>query len=504
MRSAAYGVGLQAAVAIILFAAVLLLYGFRFPLHHDLAGSALSGRLAVTLGDAFSGYNIYFPPVEKFWFSAAARLSDLTGLRLDLAVITMTSAMVFFGATLAYRIRCTTVGASPLFFLLPLAVLMIVPILFKNIFGLREHLVVVGLWPYLVLRLSDPDDTLVGARLRVVVGLWLGVTLLFKYVYSVVVVLVEIADALVRRKFMSLFRIENILAGAVVFLYLFFWLGVDPEQRAMVGAMVGAIDVALVDPVKNLFKAARNLLLAVALLSVSLFFGVSKRQTALALAAALGAVIAAWAQERWFSHHLFPITMAYIFWWWIGGRHFRWWINAVIALFLISSIHRESLSISKYHKRIGELEQAMERNNLPVAGKRVAILNPHPSPYNEYLVSRGGLRWTPLMNNAYVAAELKPFDTKENAGKLLPPVKLDEPGRKMLHDQMLRLWEDVPPDVLILDRTSPWPLRHNIIDWKQAFSNDPRFNDLMKHYRRVFGYRGDLVTFEYYVRIKPE
>src|SRR5688572_3413918 len=157
--SAATDLALHAGLAICLFAGLLLFYGTYYSVHQDLAASALSARLAITLGDAFRDYSLYFPPAERAWFSVAARLSDLTGLRLDLAVVLMTGAAVLFAAGLAYRIRRETVGASPLFLVLSVALLVILPVLFKNLIGLREHLVVLGLWPYLVLRVSDTDGS---------------------------------------------------------------------------------------------------------------------------------------------------------------------------------------------------------------------------------------------------------------------------------------------------------------------------------------------------------
>ena len=497
---AAFDLGLHAGVALCVFASLLLFYGLSYPLHHDLAGSVLSGRLAVTLGDSFRNYSIYFPPAEKFWFSLAARLSDLTGLRLDLTIVTMTGAMVLFGAGLAYHIRRVTVGASPLFLIVSVAVLVIAPILFKNVFGLREHLVILGLWPYLVFRASDTDGTRIGWKTRVVLGLWMGATLLFKYLYAVVVALVEIADALVQRRPLLLFRIENVVSGTIVFLYLFLWLGIDPSQRAAIGAMFSAIDANLVDPVVNWLNAAMKLCFAGFLLIASKISRVPMRGVALALAVTGGAVSAAWSQERWYSHHLFPIIMAYALWWWIGARQFRWWAHAALALYLTFSIGRGYSATGEYHERIAELDRAVRDGGHSVVGKRVGVLNMHPSPYNEYLVSHDALRWTPMMNNAYVSAELEPLDTEANDGKLASPVKLTDPGRRLLHDQMVRLWEDMPPDVLILDRTSSWPLRHIDVDWMRVFSQDPRFMAIMAKYRPVQVYNGKLIKFTYYVR----
>lgn len=488
------------AVAICVFTGTLFFYGFSYSLHQDLAGSALSGRLAVTLGDSFRDYSMYFPPVEKLWFSLAAHLSNLTGLTLGLVVVAMTNIMVLIGAGLAYHIRRVTVGASPLFLILSVLVLIILPILFKNVFGLREHLVVVGLWPYLVLRLSDPNGGLIGWRLRLLIGLWMGITLLFKYLYSAVVMLVELTEALMKRRPVLLFRVENITAGMIVFLYLFTWLGIDPSQREAVGAMAGGIDAYLIDRGENWSMLVENLIPAILLLIASRYSQVPIRSIGLALAIVVGTLFAAWSQQRWYAHHLFPITMAYIAWWWIVAKQFRWHINAAAALVILLPISVQFLKTRVYQEQSAELEQAFENEGRSVAGKRVAILTIHPSPYNQYLASQGALRWNPMMNNAYVSAELKPFDTEDAIGKP-PPIKLDNPGRMMLHDQMLRLWEDMPPDVLILDRSHRWPLRYIDVDWLHVFSEDPRFQAILKNYRPVMTYDGTRVRFTYYVRI---
>jgi hypothetical protein len=498
--SAISDLGLHAGVAICVFAGLLLFYGTFYPLHHDLAGSALSGRLAFTLGDSFGDYSLYFPPAERAWFSLAAWLSDLTGLRLDLAVVLMTGAAVLFGAGLAYRIRRETVGASPLFLVLSVALLTILPILYKNIFGLREHLVALGLWPYLVLRVSDPDGTRIGWRVRLLVGLWMGATLLFKYLYCAVVVMVEAADALVQRRPLLLFRIENIAAGAVVAVYLFGWLVLDSSQRAVIGAMLSAIDANLADPSANWLNAANHLSLAIFFLIAFRIFRLPGRAIALGLAVVVGAIVAAWAQERWYTHHLFPITMAYIAWWWMAGRGFKRWGHAVVALYLLFFVGTEYMSTASYRGAVEELDRALDEAGQSVAGRRVGILTMHPSPYNQYLASHRASRWNSMMNNAYVSAELKPFDREENAGTSPPPVRLDDPGRRMLHDEMLRLWEDMPPDVLILDHSTRWPLRFIDVEWTHVFSADPRFNAILSHYRPVLRHDGERLEFTYYVR----
>jgi hypothetical protein len=65
---------------------------------------------------------------------------------------------------------------------------------------------------------------------------------------------------------------------------------------------------------------------------------------------------------------------------------------------------------------------------------------------------------------------------------------------------MLKLWEDMPPDVLILDHSTSWPLRYIHVDWAREFSQDQRFNAILQHYRPVLDHRGERTTFTYYVR----
>ena len=494
------GIGLRVALAICVFACLMLLYGFRYPIHHDLAGSVLSGRLVVELGSAYRDYSIYFPPAERVWYSIAARLSDLIGLRLDLTIVAMTGVMALTSAEFAYRIRQATVGATPRFLVLSVALLVILPILFKNVFGLREHLIALGLWPYLVLRVSDPDGTKIGWRTQAVLGLWMGLTLLAKYLYSVVVLLVELADAAIQRRPRLLFRTENIAAGGIVALYLFSWLVLDASQRTAIGAMFSAIDANLADPVANAWRVVENLCYAAAFLLLLHYFKVPWRLVAIGLAALIGTIIVAWSQERWYTHHLFPIVLAYVAWWWMAGSYFRWWGHALVAIALAYPLFGQFLSTFQYREQIVEVDQAIREAGRSVDGKRVGILTMHPSPYNQYLASHGAIRWNTLMNNAYVAAELQPFDKPENAGKVPPPVKLDDPGRRLLHDQMIRLWQDKPPEVLILDHSYRWPLHFIDVDWVHEFSGDPRFNAILSHYRPVLTHKGKRTSFTYYVR----
>ncbi len=495
-------IALYVVLAIVLLGSLQLFYGFYYSVHPDLAGGALSGRLAFTLGDSFADYSLYFPPAERAWFTLAAMLSELTGLRLDLTIVSMTGVAVLFSASLAYKIRRETVGASPLFLVVSLAVLVILPILFMNAFGLREHLVVLGLWPYLVLRISDPDDTRIGWKTRLLLGLWLGATLLLKYLYSIVVLLVEVADAAIQRRPLALFRIENLIAGSIVALYLFFWLVIDPSQREAIGAMVSAIDANLIDQRTNWLKAPTHLVLAVFFLLTARFFRLSGRVTMIGLAMVVGAVVVAGIQSRWYIQHLFPITMAYIAWWWITHRDInRWWWHAIVTLLVAIPIAGAFRATAYYQNSVRELDTAMDQAELSVDGKRVGILIMNPSPFNQHLASHGALRWNASVNNAYVAAELKSFDRPENANNPPPPVKIEDPGRQMLHDDMLRLWEDMPPDVLILDHSTSWPLRHIHVKWTQVFSEDVRFQAILAGYRPVFDHKGELLEFEYYERI---
>lgn len=485
--------------AAIFLACLLAFYSFVYVPNHNVGGPILTARLAQALGSSFADYVSYFPPAEHVWFGTAARLSDVTSITPDRMVILMTGVAVLISSALAYRIRKQTVDATPLWFVLSVVALVVLPILVKNIFGLRVHLVVLGLWPYLNLRLCDPDDTRIGWKLRSVVGLWLGATLTLRYIFCIIVLVVELFDALTARRFWTLFRIENLIAGGIVALYLFFWLVLDPSQREVMGAMVSSVDGNLASPTTSIVYAAINF--SPALLFVALTFAckLPRRTMVIGLAMIVGGIAAAWIQSRWYEHHLFPTTAAYVAWLWMIHRDVKPLWLAAMALIVAQPLLKQ-FSLAPSQETYAELDRTLDEAGLTVTGKRVGILNMHPSPLNQYLAREGAWRWNGGINNAYVAAELKAFDSLENAEKRVPAVKLDDPGRAMLHDEMLRLWEDIPPDVLILDERTSWPLRHLNVTWKAAFGNDPRFKAILAQYRPVFVHEGERLNFTYYVR----
>ena len=489
------GLGLLVALVTLSF------YNSLYSVHPDVAGGALSGRLALTLGTEYDSYSIYFPPIERLWFSFAAALSDVSGLRLDLVVVVMTTIAVTISASLAYAIRRQTTGASPLFLFGSTMVLVVVPVTFMNAYAMREHIVVLGLWPFLVLRVSDPQAEIIGWKTRVCLGAWLGVTLLFKYLYSVVVLLVEIADAAIGRRPAALFRIENVISGFVVASYLFVWLGLDPAQRKAIATMASGIEANLTGPLENFANAAANLGIAAILLLLARLTGSSLRTSAIGLALVLGGLIAAWIQLRWYAHHVFPVTMAYIAWLWMVRRALRsaWIVGLAVltAMPVVAALWQNNF----YQETVKEIDAALADAGLSVEGTRVGVLNMNPSPMNQFLASHGAWRWNSTVNNAYVAAELKDFDRPENANRTAPPVRLNDPGRRMLHDEMLRLWEDMPPDAIILDHSRSWPLRHVEVRWKDVFAEERRFGTIMQQYRPVFTYQGRLLEFTYFERI---
>lgn len=492
--------GLCASVSILLLISLLLFYKSHYSIHQDLAGGALSGQLAVTLGESFDDYSVYFPPAERAWFTLAVWLSNLAGLRLDLVVIEMSGAAVLFSAGLAYHIRRVTVGASPLFFIVSVVVLVVLPVLFKNVFGLREHMVALGLWPYVVLRLSEPDDSSIGWKTRALLGLWLGATLLLKYLFALVVLLVELVDAVVQRRRLLLFRIENLIAGSLVALYLFCWLVIDSSQREAIQAMVSAIDANLVNRETSVLQAAIHLAPAFVFLVLAFFYRSSARTAAIGLAMVAGSITVAWAQSRWYSHHLFPITMAYVAWLWMIYRDIRLLLIVPLALIVATPIFGEFRNTARYQRSVSELVTAMDEAGLSIAGKRVGVLAMHPSPLNQYLASHGGVRWNAAVNSAYVAAELRSFDRLANPDMRVPQVKLNDPGRRLLHNEMIRLWEDFPPDVLILDESTSWPLRNIDVKWTKVFSQEPRFQSILVQYQPIMHHKGKWLNFTYYER----
>ena len=488
-----------AILMIVILGGLQLLYGSVLSVHQDLAGGVLNGRLAASLGSTFNNYATYFPPAERAWFTSAAFISSYFDLRLDLTVVAMTSLAATFSILLGYEIRRRSAGSCILFLTLSAIALIILPILFKNLFGLREHIVSLGVWPYIVLRVYDPENRYVGNRIRIVVGTWLGLTLLMKYLYSVVVLIIELIDAALRQP-KGLVRIENLISGAIVALYLTLWLGIDPSQREAIRTMVGAIDANLKSSLENLERGALHLSLAIPFFALSVLAKVPLRTTLLGFGLVLGAVSAAWAQSRWYSHHEFPIVLAYIAWLWIISKSINRLGSGFVAFILALSVYKEYNRIGTYQSMVASLDVAFAETDTSVRDKRVGLLAMHPSPFNQYLAMNGGVRWTAFPNTAYIATELEYFDKPKNALRPLPSVVLTKPGSLMLHSKMLKLWEDFPPDILIFDRRTSWPLRHISVNWKEAFSEDRKFQRILSNYVEVRTYSDEWNSFTYYVR----
>lgn len=483
----------------IFLAALVAFYSFVWVPNHNIGGPILNARLSQALGDSASDYISYFPPAENVWYGLAALLSDLTSITADRVAVLMTGLAMLFSTGLAYRIRKLTVGVTPVWFALSAIFLAIMPIVVKNIFGLTIHLVVMGLWPYLNLRLCDPDDTRIGWKLRSVVGLWLGATLTLRYLYSLIVLMVELADALYARRFWSLFRIENLIAGGIVALYLFFWLVLDPSQREAMSAVISAIDGNLVSTKTSVRYAGAFISLSVIFVAVTYVLKLDKRTMVIGLAMVIAGITATWIQARWYEHHLFPVLAAYAAWVWMIHRDIKLLWLTVLALIVAQLIFRY-FTLMPHQLTYIELDRAMEEAGVSVTGKRVGILNMHPSPLNQYLARNGAWRWIGANNNAYVAAELDPMDTRRKPRKVAPPVKIDDPGRAMLHDDMLRLWEDMPPDMLILDESTSWPLRDFKVRWAKVFANDKRFMAILDQYRPIMRHKGKRMDFTIYER----
>lgn len=493
-------IGMNALAASILFVAVIAFYSFQYTIHQDLAGNLLSGKLALQLGEQYELYSIYFPPAEKVWFSLAAKLQDISGLRSDHVVLAMSYCAVVFSAGFAYSIRKKTVGATPWFFILSLIALTILPILFRNIFGLREHLVALGLYPYLIYRLSDPTGTKISLSWRIAIGLWAGWALLFKYLYAVAILLIEIADAIIQRRFSLLFRIENLIAATIVIAYLFSWLVMEPDNLETISIMKNAVSANLIDAKLNAYYVGFSLVYAAPLFLIGLLYKADHRNMFLCLALLIGAIAVAAIQARWYAHHHFPIILTSVLLFWIVGKKATKILALCMTLLLGHSIYIESKKSDLNQTRIAILEKSFQDNNISIEKKRIALLAAYPSPFNEVIAKFGGIRWTALMNFAYVAAELKEHDIQEKNTSPAPPIEKFSDGRNILHDKTLRLWENFLPHVIIMDHSTSWPLQYLQIRWPNLLSKDIRFNEILKNYELSYTHKKAGLEYQYYTR----
>ncbi len=486
--------------AIIVVIATSLFYTYQYSIHHDLAGGILSGKFAIELGDIYDKHAIYFPPAEKLWFSIAARIHTFIGIELDIIIVTMTALAILLSAQFAYFIRKQTTGGTYLFLFASIAALSIIPILFKNVFGLREHFVALGFWPYLVYRFSDPRGKLLSLKWRIVLGIWLGWTLLFKYLFAIVILFIELTDVIVQRRMSILFRIENLISGIVVVSYLFTWLILNPENLQVIGIMRNAIEANLIDLQNTAKKIGFKLFYIIPILATGFFYKSDSRKLFISVALLIGTITVAAIQARWYSHHQFPIFMANIVLLWIIGRKTNKIAITFFCLLLSTILYDQFTKSSLNQTRFKMLEQSFFENNISLDDKRVVLLIAHPSPFNEIVAVEGGTRWSDLVNFSYVFSELAEYDIMENEGKLAPPIESFNEGREILHAKTLSLWEDFPPDVIIMDHSKSWPLKHLKINWPHLFSKDDRFSHIMEKYTLAYSHKDSLLTYDYYIK----
>jgi len=485
-------------IAALLLSVLIWFYTNQSTIHHDLAGNILAGKLAVELGDAYALYSIYFPPAEKLWFSMVEWLHMLTGWRSDHIIISMTTLVVFFSAELAYIIRKKTVGSTLWFLIGSTIALVMLPILFKNVFGLREHLVALGLWPYLIYRISDPTGTKLNLSLRILIGLWLGWALLFKYLYAIVVFLVELTDAIIQRRVSILFRIENLISGTIISGYLFIWLILQPENHTAISVMKNAIGGNIIPLETNAYHIALYSVFTLPLLAAGFLYKVNNRQLAINIALTMATILVAAIQARWYAHHYFLIIMANIILLWIINVNTPKIIAGFICIFFTISIYTEFKNSDFNQGKLSQLTKSFEQNNIDLNEKRIALLTAYPSPFNEMIVKQGGIRWTTLVNMAYVTTELKKYDVPENTNTLAPRITEFTEGRAMFQDKTLSLWESQLPDVIIMDHSTSWPLEYIHINWQHLFSKDKRFNAILNNYELSHSQNSEGLNYEYY------
>jgi hypothetical protein len=330
------------------------------------------------------------------------------------------------------------------------------------------------------------------------VGTWLGFFLLFKPFYSVVVLLVELVHAIHRRKPGDLFRVENVVAGGIVALYALLWLGLDPARVDSIVLYKATIVANEVNAAQSLKMIAFWLLPALLLMLIALRKGGNLGEQLVVSGVLIGTILVAWLQQRWYTHHVFPIAMAYVFWWLIIRHRWPLYGHVFVAAALLYVFFGEFRQVRLYQGQVQTLNEALRVGNISLAGKRVGVFSHHPTPYNEVLLNNGALRWTPTMNITYVTAEYFANDIAANYGKPLPPIPFTLEGARLLHGQLMQLWADHPPDYLILDETHMWPLKHIIVRWQDAFADDSAFTDIFSRYRLILDHDGESLRFKLY------
>lgn len=419
------------------------------------------------------------PPLW-FWMAAVVdRLSSLIHVRADHVLI----ALVGCAAALSIVATDRLLGATPMRKTLFLAysALILVAMPWVEI-GQREHLALIGAFPYAALIAARRGERRVPPGLAAAIGVGTALGFALKHYFLIVPVLLELWLVLAQGRKWRPLRPETIAMASVGVLYAAaIFVAAQDYFRNVVPMLLLAYGATGAKRLIDLFQPAVVTALASILLLLAARRSVRSEAsgiTAALVVAAVGFAIAYFVQAKGWSYHAVPmlgcgaIALAAVVIFVAGpSRLIIFMAPALLFLpFWIAVQHAERVPESTH-------DVALAVSGLR-PGETVGFISPDPS-FGWPAVLERGLRF-PLRYNGFWM--MQAVVTNERHGGKDP--RLTKLGRAIVR-QTVADFECTPPRRIVIARPSDEAARAGEFDILAFFLRDPQFRLLLAHYRPV-------------------
>ncbi len=486
------------------------------PLHHDLAGMVNEAGFTIREPQIVSKYGSPLIPMEQFFYGLPVYLSTWINIPVYQGIVLQCFLVLQLGALLTCWIiykgglsksRVQTLiwiaGIYGINFLLPLAYRS------RNIFGLREHLFVALILPFLMLLCARLSGFHPGRLLAAMVGIVAGLAIIFKPVYVLLFLFVETVFLVYNRRLFAFARIETlfiVLVGSGYLFYWFFYTEYFIRIKNLISAVQGYLVPQLALIATEFFYLAPAIVLLVHILfrrkAITQQDNTAIQKTVILFSACISSALVLQLQQRGYSHHSFPIAVFVIVFalsiWHVLSKK-------ILTIFLIFCTYSILHEVNLKFQLIGN--QAGRSIGTIIQNKTVAAISPHLRPFHTAILKNGAKWQFPVRNMAYLATEYKRFDVPDSDFNYIPIESFSESGR-FIHQQVIGMLEDYPPDFIIVDTSTQWPLKYIQVNYLEALKMDEKFQLIWRNYQllhascvqegivcyEVYAYKKELVS----------
>ncbi|MCL6741396.1 hypothetical protein LZ518_09665 [Sphingomonas sp. RB56-2] len=465
-------------------AAIAILLQLKTYPNHDVAW-VLWGTREMLMGAKW-GVNIIEPNPPLAWYLSIPTtiIAMWSGLPLDwifrIAVVAAGALSVEYFCRLLpgeptrvrYAMLCATAATS----------LLILP---GKEFGQREHLVAIGILPYLALcgqRICAKCET--GAAKAAAIGVYAAFGLALKPYFLVAPLCLELAIQIARKRKISLIRPENLAICGVGLIYAAELFLFEQDYLQQVVPLASSIYWSFDRPLAEVWDNVQPQILSV-LPFVLIVFVKRDRIGIVFLAALVGFIASYFVQHKGYQYHLFPFSVVALLLLAHLASELRGLVRIPILIALIAYLGICALPTVRWWKdnRPGgpsALEVDRMRNSIAehALNGRFLVVSLHPYPTFPVAIYTGAHHVSRTNSHWFLGAT-----AQLRAGLAIRPdaAMIEKHAREfMLHDlsQM--------PDLVLIDTDAA---RHTMgprdFDYLAFFKEDPAFQEAWRQYREI-------------------